>query len=95
MNKYGNGIGLSICKQICKRLGGDINVESKRGVGTKFKFTMVVRNYSEHPVLNTGINSHVNEAIEQHTELFDLEAGDHADIYELQLFVENERELHN
>jgi PAS domain S-box-containing protein len=39
--KYGgNGLGLSISKGLIKMLGGTINVESKLGEGTTFKFTI-------------------------------------------------------
>ena len=40
MNQSGNGVGLSICRQICRCLGGDLIVYSKLGKGTKFTFTM-------------------------------------------------------
>ena len=38
-----NGVGLSICKSICKQLGGDINVVSKLGYGTTFSFEVIVK----------------------------------------------------
>ena len=38
----GNGVGLSICKQICQKLEGDIQVESEQNKGSKFTFTMKV-----------------------------------------------------
>ena len=39
-NPNGNGLGLYICKQICKGLGGDIVVESAVGQGTAFLFSI-------------------------------------------------------
>lgn len=40
-SKYGgSGLGLAIVKQIIENLGGTINVKSKIGVGTTFKFTI-------------------------------------------------------
>ena len=42
MNPKGNGLGLSICKQICTNLGGEITVRSVYGVGSSFTFTMKV-----------------------------------------------------
>ena len=42
MNPHGNGIGLSICKQICNKLDGDIKVKSVKGTGSTFVFAMKV-----------------------------------------------------
>ena len=42
LNPYGNGIGLSFCRQICESLNGSISAESKLGKGSKFTFTMTV-----------------------------------------------------
>jgi chemotaxis family two-component system sensor kinase Cph1 len=36
----GNGIGLSICKKIVKRHGGNIAATPRAGGGTIFKFTL-------------------------------------------------------
>ena len=38
-----NGVGLSICRQICRELKGDINVNSQKGVGSVFTFSMQVQ----------------------------------------------------
>jgi len=40
LNQSGNGVGLSICRQICRCLGGNITVRSKLGNGSTFTFTM-------------------------------------------------------
>lgn len=40
IDKDGTGLGLSISKQIVQSHGGNIWVESKEGVGTKFSFTL-------------------------------------------------------
>ena len=42
LNPQGNGVGLSICKMICKNLEGDINVSSLPKQGSKFTFSMKV-----------------------------------------------------
>lgn len=36
INPYSNGLGLSICAEISKRLGGKVSVESKLNEGTTF-----------------------------------------------------------
>ena len=38
LNPNGVGLGLSICKKICKNLDGDISCTSKIDVGSKFTF---------------------------------------------------------
>ena len=42
LNPNGNGLGLNICKLICKNLGGDIDVESDGTSWTQFKFWVQV-----------------------------------------------------
>ena len=43
---YSNSYGLSICKNICKQLEGDITVNSYVGWGSAFTFTM--KGFIEH-----------------------------------------------
>ena len=42
MNRHGNGVGLSICRQICESLEGKISVFSRRDFGSRFTFSMKV-----------------------------------------------------
>ena len=42
MNSHSNGIGLSICKQICENLNGNIMVSSVQKKGSTFAFSMQV-----------------------------------------------------
>lgn len=39
-NEKGSGLGLVLCKEFVVKLGGDIWVESKVGIGSEFKFTL-------------------------------------------------------
>jgi K+-sensing histidine kinase KdpD len=40
----GVGLGLNICKHIIRQFGGDINISSEPGQGSKVKFTFKVHN---------------------------------------------------
>jgi signal transduction histidine kinase len=43
----GHGLGLSIVRRIVTKLGGDVAVESERGRGSIFSFTLPARRYSD------------------------------------------------
>ena len=43
MNHCGIGLGLSICKKICKGMGGNLTFTSEKDVGTTFKFLVEVQ----------------------------------------------------
>jgi two-component system, sensor histidine kinase len=40
VNASGRGLGLSICRMIIDKMGGNVNVKSKVGVGSTFMITM-------------------------------------------------------
>lgn len=42
VNDVGVGLGLNLCKEIVELFGGEINVESKEGKGTKIMFNLIL-----------------------------------------------------
>ncbi len=56
--KYGGtGLGLSIVKQIVEKLGGNINVTSKVGVGTNFNFELPYKEGNDSKVVKKNKNT--------------------------------------
>eukprot|EP00742_Colponemidia_sp_Colp-10_P005136 GILJ01005485.1.p1 GENE.GILJ01005485.1~~GILJ01005485.1.p1 ORF type:complete len:1102 (+),score=146.36 GILJ01005485.1:113-3418(+) len=51
----GTGLGLYICKQLCRRMGGNIGCRSVYGKGATFWFTIVVSTYT--PTLSSPIHA--------------------------------------
>ena len=49
-NEKGTGLGLSLCKEYIEKNGGTISVESKKGVGSTFKFTLPKMQAAENEV---------------------------------------------
>ncbi len=50
---FGSGLGLSIVKTICESMGGQIRVDSKKGVGSVFKVNLPLKTF-EKPLPDTN-----------------------------------------
>jgi hypothetical protein len=61
MNNSGTGLGLSICKNIVEQIGGNVNVESELGKGSKFSIVLNLQASDE--IVNFPQSSSVNEKI--------------------------------
>jgi len=56
----GTGLGLTICKKLTKLMGGDIWIESEKGNGALFYFTIPFTNKSEKHSVTTSLEPTIN-----------------------------------
>ena len=68
LNPKGIGLGLFICKKIIQKLGGDITVESKINVGTRFKFFFPSQS-SPSPIQIQNISKNNSKESEEQIEM--------------------------
>jgi two-component system chemotaxis sensor kinase CheA len=55
----GRGVGLAAVRAETRRLAGDVSVESVRGVGTTFRFTLPLRSIAAAPVVGDRVEAAV------------------------------------
>lgn len=61
----GTGLGLAITRQLCQLLGGDIEVDSEKGAGSTFQFTVRLRHATEERADDAGVLVELQDAREQ------------------------------
>ena len=82
VKKNGNGLGLSIAKDLLERSNGKIDIESQEGIGTKVILTLSA-SYLENEIdHSTIVLIDDNEIIKMHWELEAKKRGHHLVYYE-------------
>jgi len=78
----GTGLGLTIVRQLCQLMGGDIEVKSQQGQGSQFIFHLVLdkvehltkprTRFNEKPVLLIDLNVNSGEVVSKQLQLWGL-----------------------
>ncbi len=79
----GTGLGLTIVRQLCQLMGGDIEVKSKQGLGSQFIFHLILdkgehiipplKTFNEKPVLVVDSNLNSGEMLSAQLRLWGLD----------------------